>query len=334
MREKYGIIIAEKRKEVKTKKAFKKEVFTMKHNQKSLEFAKQEQLLRRLKIFFRVCAVCFCICLCALLVVTVEATEVKQKYDFPDGAAPVSVYNNGRRILDGESAIIDSVTYVPVRAFSEEMGAESVTWNAKNRTATVKRSGVSINIIDGATYIEAAGRIFYSPTGIKNIGDKLFAPIRPLATALSASVEWDGASRSVLLTENAAPFVSGARFYNETDLYWLSRIISAEARGEPLLGKIAVGNVVLNRKASSSYPNTVYGVIFDRKHGTQFSPVSYGTIYNEPTAESILAAKICLEGYSVSNEILFFVNPKYATSSWISNNRPFAFRIGNHYFFK
>ena len=159
-------------------------------------------------------------------------------------------------------------------------------------------------------------------------------PIRPLAAALSCDVVWDGSTRSVLISESAAPFVSGARFYNDTDLYWLSRIISAEARGEPLLGKIAVGNVVLNRKASSLYPNTVYGVIFDRKHGTQFSPVSYGTIYNAPTEESIVAAKICLEGYSVSDEILFFVNPKYATSSWISNNRPFAFRIGNHYFFK
>jgi N-acetylmuramoyl-L-alanine amidase len=214
------------------------------------------------------------------------------------------------------------------------MGAESVSWSASSKTATVKKGGISIKIKDGAKYIDASGRILYLPTGVKNISDRLFVPIRPLAAALSCDVAWDGSTRSVLISESAAPFVSGARFYNDTDLYWLSRIISAEARGEPLLGKIAVGNVVLNRKASSLYPNTVYGVIFDRKHGTQFSPVSYGTIYNAPTEESIVAAKICLEGYSVSDEILFFVNPKYATSSWISNNRPFAFRIGNHYFFK
>ena len=301
---------------------------------KSLNEARREQVLRRLKIFFRVCAVCFCICLCALFIVSVEASEIKQKYDFPDGYTPVNVYYQGRQILVKESAIIDSVTYVPVRAFSEYMGAESVSWNAKSRTATVKKGSISINITDGATYIEASGRILYSPTGVKNINDRLFVPIRPLASALSHDVEWDGVTRSVLLTESASAFVSGDRFYNETDLYWLSRIISAEARGEPMQGKIAVGNVVLNRKASSSYPNTVHGVIFDRKYGTQFSPVSYGTIYNAPTAESIVAAKICLEGYSISNEILFFVNPKYATSNWISNNRPFAFRIGNHYFFK
>ena len=126
----------------------------------------------------------------------------------------------------------------------------------------------------------------------------------------------------------------GSRFYDQTDLYWLSRIISAEAKGEPFAGKIAVGNVVINRMRSKSYPDSIYGVIFDRKHGTQFSPVSYGTIYNTPTAESVLAAKICLEGYTLSDEILFFVNPRYATSSWISKSRPFVFRIGGHWFYK
>ena len=303
----------------------------MKQIQKDFNFTAREKRTQRL---FRALAICFCICFCAIFIVTVEAAEAERKYDFPDGAASVSVYNNGRRILAEESAIIESVTYVPVRAFSEEMGAESVSWSASSKTATVKKGGISIKIKDGAKYIDASGRILYLPTGVKNINDRLFVPIRPFAAALSRDVAWDGATRSVLISESAAPFVSGARFYNDTDLYWLSRIISAEARGEPLLGKIAVGNVVLNRKASSLYPNTVYGVIFDRKHGTQFSPVSYGTIYNAPTEESIVAAKICLEGYSVSDEILFFVNPKYATSSWISNNRPFAFRIGNHYFFK
>ena len=294
----------------------------------------EEKKFQLLKMLLGVFTVCFCICACAAFIINAEAAEARQKYDFPEGATTVSVYNNGRRILTEESAIIESVTYVPVRAFSEELGAESISWNAKTQTATVKKDGILINITDKASYIEAAGRILYSPTGIKNINDRLFAPIRPLAAALSHDVEWNGATRSVSLSKSKSQFSSGKSFYNENDLYWLSRIISAEARGEPFLGKIAVGNVVLNRKESPSYPNTVYGVIFDRKHGTQFSPVSYGTIYNSPTEESIIAAKICLEGYSLSDEILFFVNPKYATSNWIANNRPFTFRIGNHYFFK
>lgn len=301
---------------------------------KSLYIAKQERVSRLKKTIFRVFAVCFCLCLCAIFMVAVEASAEERGYDFPAGSASVSVYYEGRQILAEESAIIDSVTYVPLRAFSEQLGAESVTWNQSTKTATVKKGGISINITDKASYIEASGRILYSPTGIKNINDRLFVPIRPLASALSFDVEWDGATRSVLVSESQRPFASASQFYNDTDLYWLSRIISAEARGEPFLGKIAVGNVVLNRKASSAYPNTVYGVIFDRKHGTQFSPVSYGTIYNTPTAESVIAAKICLEGYTLSDSIIFFVNPKYATSNWISSTRPFAFRIGDHYFYK
>ena len=74
-------------------------------------------------------------------------------------------------------------------------------------------------------------------------------------------------------------------------------------------------------------------MIFDRKHGTQFSPVAFGTIYQTPTASSIIAAKICLEGYSLSNDILFFVNPKLATSTWIERNRIYEFTIGNHHFY-
>jgi N-acetylmuramoyl-L-alanine amidase len=75
-------------------------------------------------------------------------------------------------------------------------------------------------------------------------------------------------------------------------------------------------------------------VIFDKKYGVQFSPVANGTIYNTPTEESIIAAKICLEGYSLSNDILYFVNPKLAPNSWMANNRPYAFTIGNHAFFE
>ena len=301
---------------------------------RSLIQASQDRLMRGIRLFLRLTVVCACVCLCALFIISVEAASSDVKYDFPDGAAPVSVYYGGRQILDGESAIIDSVTYGPLRSFSEKMGADSIGWDAASRCATVKKDGVTVKVVDRSSYIEAAGRIFYFPTGVRNINDRLFVPVRAISAALSIDVEWDGTTRSVLLTESSAPFVSGSKFYNENDLYWLSRIISAEAAGEPFLGKIAVGNVVINRKNSSSYPNSIYGVIFDRKHGTQFSPVSYGTIYNTPTAESIIAAKICLEGYSVSDEILFFVNPRYATSNWISNNRPFAFRIGGHYFYK
>lgn len=259
--------------------------------------------------------------------------SAKESYDFPEGSASVSVTLDGRRVLEGESAIIDDVTYVPLRAFSELMGAESVEWDASSRTATVKKYNMTAKVRENSSYIEASGRYFKLTSPLKNIGDRIFLPIRTAAKLFSAEVEWIADSRTVVLKSTNKDFVRGADFYSESDLYWLSRIISAEAKGESLAGKIAVGNVVLNRVESKSYPDTVYGVIFDRKHGTQFSPVSIGTIYDKPTEESVIAAKICLEGYSVSDAVLFFMNPRIATNNWISKNRPFAFSIGNHDFY-
>ena len=268
---------------------------------------------------------------CLMLSLSVSAA---QKYNFPEGAADVNITLNSRAVLDGEAAIIDSVTYVPLRSFSELCGADSVSWDASTRTATVKKYNLVAKISDRKNYIEANGRYIYLTAPVKNIDDRLFVPIRPISLIFSLDVDWNSNSRTVVLKNTTKVFKSAKEVYNENDLYWLARIINAEAGGESLMGKIAVGNVVINRKNSRSFPNSIYGVIFDRKYGTQFSPVAIGTIYKTPNAESIIAAKICLEGYTVSDEILYFMNPRLATSNWISRNRPFAFRIGNHNFYK
>lgn len=275
----------------------------------------------------------FVLCVAVLCAALGAVSAGAAGYDFPEGAVPVSVKIDGKPVLQGEAVIINSVTYVPLRSFSELMGADSISWNAKTGTATVKKGSLSIHLSGGAMFVGANGRYFYTVERILNISDRLFVPIRAISSAFNASVTWNDATRTVELTSSKKTITSGDSFYNSTDLYWLSRIISAEAAGEPLIGQIAVGNVVLNRRASKQYPNTVYGVIFDRKGGTQFSPVSMGTIYNSPSSTSVIAAKICLEGYSVDRGILFFMNPTIATSNWISKNRPFAFRLGNHSFY-
>lgn len=255
-------------------------------------------------------------------------------FDFSPGSAPVNVTLDGHTVLLEEAAIIRSVTYVPLRHFAELAGADSVEWNAKTSTATVKKGAFTLSVQNGAYYVVASGRYFYTGEQVLNINGRLFVPIRPMAKAFSMELEWDGATRTVVLRSTGEVLENGDNFYNSTDLYWLSRIISAEASGESLYGQIAVGNVVMNRVASRQYPNTVYGVIFDRVGGVQFSPVAMGTIHRTPTASSVIAAKICLEGTSISNEILFFMNPRIATNNWISKNRPYAFTIGNHDFYK
>ncbi len=260
-----------------------------------------------------------------------EETESRAKS--PSEYLPINVTLDGEKILQEEAKLISSVTYVPLRRFSELSDADDISWNQSTATATVKKGSTVIQISAQNPYIEANGRCFYTASPILNIAGRLYLPVRLIANAFCIDVSWDAKTRTANLKSTSRVLAKGSDFYRTDDLYWLSRIISAEAGGEPLLGKIAVGNVVLNRREHPSYPSSVYGVVFDRKHGTQFSPVSMGTIYKKPTAESVIAAKICLEGYSLDKEILFFMNPRIATSNWISNTRHFAFRIANHDFY-
>lgn len=132
-------------------------------------------------------------------------------------------------------------------------------------------------------------------------------------------------------TNNTASNVS----QSSSDLYWLSRIIHAEARGEPYTGMVAVGNVVLNRVNSTNFPNTVYGVIFEYyKHIPQFSPVEEGTIYNTPSAQSVRAARDALNGARPVGNAEYFFNPRKASGAWIVNNRTYLTRIGEHVFYR
>jgi len=120
-----------------------------------------------------------------------------------------------------------------------------------------------------------------------------------------------------------------------TDVYWLSRIIHAEAEAESYTGKVAVGNVIMNRVKSSLFPNTIKGVIFEYYKGIpQFSPVADGTIYNTPNADSINAAKAALSGTSVVGSATYFFNPDKSEGTWIVQNKTFVKRIGNHVFYR
>ena len=277
----------------------------------------------------RICAGALtALCLLGLLTFGASAAVV-----FPEGSTPTQVYLDGKAVLEGECIILQSVTYVPLRNFCNLFRDCKISWNAKTSTATVKSDALTMTVQSGAIYITANGHVYYTVGAVRNLNGHLYVPIRPLARAFDLELEWNAKARRVELDSTGSTGGVSAASYNKDDLYWLSRIISAEAKGEPLLGQIAVGNVVLNRVRHRDYPNTIYGVIFDRKHGTQFSPVSFGTIYNPPTESAIVAAKICLEGYSVSDSALFFLNPRLATNNWIVKNRPYAFTIGNHDFY-
>ena len=250
-----------------------------------------------------------------------------------NGYEEIPIYLNGKEIANSEALLIDSITYVPLRRLSESARDCKISYNDRTKTATVTFDTYTITVTTGKRYISVNGRYFYGIGAVKNINGSLYVPIRPMARALGLDVAWNATSRSVNLTMASWKLEDAESYYDSDEIYWLSRIIEAEAGGEILEGKIAVGNVVLNRVADKRYPNTIYGVIFDFKNGIQFTPAYTGTVYNTPSQESIIAAKMCLEGYEIKPGILFFFNPRIATTNWISKNRPFAMRIGNHDFY-
>ena len=113
-----------------------------------------------------------------------------------------------------------------------------------------------------------------------------------------------------------------------SNVYLLARLIYGEGRGEPYDGQVAIGAVVMNRVKSSSFPNTVSGVIYQ---SGAFDAVSDGQINLAPDETAIRAARDALNGRDPTGGCLFYYNPKTATSKWMLS-RPVLLRIGNHCF--
>ncbi len=108
----------------------------------------------------------------------------------------------------------------------------------------------------------------------------------------------------------------------------LARLISAEARGEPYVGQVAVGAVVLNRVQHPSFPNSIAGVIYQ---SGAFSCISDGQ-FNQPVASSAYrAADDALNGWDPTGGAIYYFNPATATSAWIWS-RPLILTIGKHRF--
>lgn len=116
--------------------------------------------------------------------------------------------------------------------------------------------------------------------------------------------------------------------YTSSDLYLLAKCIYAEARGESYTGQVAVGAVILNRVASSSFPNTISGVIYQRH---AFTAVSDGQINLEPDKTAMNAASDALNGWDPTYGCIYYYNPAVATSSWIFGRQTVT-TIGKHVF--
>lgn len=126
---------------------------------------------------------------------------------------------------------------------------------------------------------------------------------------------------------NYQPSRGGTR---DDEVQILARAINGEARGEPYIGQVAVGAVILNRVKSPSFPNTIAGVVYQPG---AFTAVADGQINAAMEESSIRAARDALNGWDPSDGALFYWNPAKATSAWIWRV-PVTKVIGKHHFGK
>ena len=117
---------------------------------------------------------------------------------------------------------------------------------------------------------------------------------------------------------------------NSNDINLLSKVVYAEARGEPYTGQVAVAAVVLNRVSNSSFPNTVAGVVYQ---SGAFDAVSDGQINLTPDSTARKAAQDAVNGWDPTYGCIYYFNPSTATSKWIWS-RPQVITIGKHIFCK
>ncbi len=245
---------------------------------------------------------------------------------------PEVVYNTVRvngapMTADPMVTDVNGQTYVALRAVAQALDSDvEAIWDGQQ--ATVVHWGlVDLTAVPGQNYVVSNERYLYVPNGVQTANGAVLIPLETLCKAFDATCVSNGDGTFDLTTGSGA-IVPGHQFYNADDLYWLSHIINAESGNQPLSGKIAVGNVILNRVADSRFPDTIKGVIYQKN---QFTPVANGTINKTPNAESVLAAKLCLDGGEALEGVLWF-NQK-GLRSWASRNRPAVATIAGHTFF-
>ncbi|MFA6807592.1 MAG: spore cortex-lytic enzyme [Eubacteriales bacterium] len=116
--------------------------------------------------------------------------------------------------------------------------------------------------------------------------------------------------------------------FKNADSNLLARCVSAEARGEPYMGQVAVAAVIMNRIKSSSFPNSIADIVYQPK---AFSSVEDGQINDPPLSDAVKAAKEAMSGQDPTHGAIYFFNPDKTKNKFVWS-RPQIMKIGNHIF--
>lgn len=247
----------------------------------------------------------------------------------------VPVYFDG--LLSDRGYLYNGAVFISPEALCAFYGLDlSVEKDGGNIHMTLP--GVDLYGSAGQGYMQANGRWLYTPDDYIEVAGRIYLPCDAVSRVLGIAIT--PAEDLTRLDADLTPLrlIQGgddyyAMHFSQEELYWLSRIIYAETRDQPMAGLIGVGNVVYNRIASDDFPDTVFDVIFDHKHTVQFDPAADGSVLGDPDERSVIAACLCLEGYNTVGDSLFFVNPDRGDSGWFESALTFVITIGDHDFY-
>lgn len=252
---------------------------------------------------------------------------------------PMPVQTDAGFLINGMGAPVETgrvlkngVTYVALAPTVKALAPEAqVTWDGSSATVTVQTAALKLTAQVGQLYVVANGRYLYVQDGVQMQDDRVMVPVRVLTKAFDAELSWDGATNTVTVTGGSGAIVSGDSFYDQDDLFWLSRVIYAESRNQPLKGRMAVGNVVLNRVTSPAFPNTILEVLAQKN---QFTTYRSGKLAERtPDEGSVIAAKLVLDGGVVEETegALYFDSQ---ANSWAARSKVCVSVIGGHKFYR
>ena len=205
------------------------------------------------------------------------------------------------------------IQFQETRAYVEEVEAqlnvELEDLNTLKAEAKAEQEKVSQLVKQTANSVASYGNQIKDAEATIDALDNMLSEQEEDIVALQKQYE-EELALSRLAAQSAWRDISEVTFA-EGDRYLLANLIDCEAGGEPYVGQVAVGSVVINRMLSSRYPDTMVGVIYQNK---QFSPVGNGRLAlalanNKATASCYKAADEAMKGMTNVGHCLYFRTP-------------------------
>lgn len=266
-----------------------------------------------------------------------EELPAPEDLENPVPETPPEAAGESKLLINGQPAPVEigrlvqnGTTYVALDVLARQLEpAAQIEWDGTSMTVVTDKLTMSAKV--GQLYVVANGRYLYVPEAVQlTQAGQAAVPLRTAAKAFGAEVSYAADTGVASVTSGSGTILSGNEYYNQDDLFWLSRVIYRESGNQSLEGQMAVGNVVLNRVADPVFPDTVEGVLAQKN---QFTTYKSGVLRRtEPSESSIIAAKLVLDGGVVKETkgALYF---DCSSNSWAARNKQHIATFGDHNFY-